>query len=316
MLSLPSAGKALFMQQQELIPHLFRTEHGKITTVLCKLFGLDHLETAQDIASETFLAALETWTYKGLPENPTAWLYAVAKNKARNYFNRDKLFTQQILPQLKRSADGAEELEIDLSDSNISDAQLQMLFAICHPSIPADAQTGLALRILCGFSIEEIANAFLTNKETINKRLFRAREKLRTENVAIAFPGITEINTRLQAVLTKLYLLFNEGYYSESDDDIVREDLCFEAIRLTRLLIANEQTNLPQVNALLALMCFHASRLKARRTQPHLCIGESKRQCCRNCRGRKTGPWQQSFLFCTPWRVIQRHRSRQSQGAF
>ncbi len=255
------------MWGEELIPHLFRTEHGKITTVLCKLFGLDHIEVAEDLASETFLAALETWTYKGVPENPTAWLYAVAKNKARNYVNRDKLYAQKILPQVKKSTEVIHELELDLSDKNISDAQLQMLFAVCHPSIPQEAQIGLALRILCGFSIDEIANAFLTNKETINKRLFRAKEKLREEKVELAFPGITEISTRLETVLTTLYLLFSEGYYSESDDNIVREDLCSEAMRLTSLLLENEQTNLPKVNALLALMCFHASRLKARKSE-------------------------------------------------
>ena len=156
-------------------------------------------------------------------------------------------------------------MEIDLSGKNITDSQLQMLFAICHPSIPAEAQIGLALRILCGFGIEEIANAFLSNKETINKRLFRAKEKLRVEKVSIEFPGEAEINSRLENVLRTLYLLFTEGYYSESNDTILREDLCLEAMRLVHLLIENEQTNLPDVNALLALMCFHASRFEARK---------------------------------------------------
>lgn len=256
-----------YMQQQELIPHLFRTEHGKITSVLCKLFGIDHIGIAEDIASETFLAALETWPYKGIPGNPTAWLYAVAKNKAINYVNRQQVYTQKVVQQVKQSSAGTLELEVDLSDKNISDAQLQMLFAVCHPVIPTEAQVGLALRILCGFSIDEIANAFLSNKETINKRLFRAKEKLRDEKVEISFPGTTEINIRLEAVLTTLYLLFNEGYYSETNDSIVREDLCLEAMRLTHLLIENEQTNVPKVNALLALMCFHSSRLKARKNE-------------------------------------------------
>jgi RNA polymerase sigma-70 factor (ECF subfamily) len=142
-----------------------------------------------------------------------------------------------------------------------------MLFAVCHPSIPTEAQIGLALRILCGFGINEIANAFLTNNETINKRLFRAKEKLRTEKVKIEFPGKTEINNRLQAVLTTLYLLFSEGYYSESDDTILREDLCNEAMRLTFMLIENGQTNLPKVNALYSLMCFHSSRFAARKNE-------------------------------------------------
>jgi RNA polymerase sigma factor (sigma-70 family) len=255
----------LTMQRQELIPHLFRTESGKITTVLCKLFGIEHIEIAEDITSETFLAALETWTYKGIPENPTAWLYSVAKNKAKNYFTRNKIFSEKIAGQIKLSSAVSEEMEIDLSGKNITDSQLQMLFAICHPSIPAEAQIGLALRILCGFGIDEIANAFLSNKETINKRLFRAKEKLRAEKVLIEFPGEAEINSRLENVLRTLYLLFAEGYYSESNDTILREELCLEAMRLMHLLVENEQTNLPDVNALLALMCFHSSRFEARK---------------------------------------------------
>ena len=262
---LMSNGMALLiMQQHELIPHLFRTESGKITTVLCKRFGIEHIEIAEDITSETFLAALETWTYKGIPENPTAWLYSVAKNKAKNYFIRNQVFATKIAGQLKISIPASAEMEIDLSAENITDSQLQMLFAICHPSIPAEAQIGLALRILCGFGIDEIANAFLSNKETINKRLFRAKEKLRIEKVSIDFPGEAEIS-RLENVVRTLYLLFTEGYYSESNDSVLREGLCLEAMRLTHLLIENETTNLPDVNALLALMCFHSSRFEARK---------------------------------------------------
>ena len=255
------------MQQQELIPHLFRTEFRKITAVLCKHFGIEHIETAEDIAGDTFLQAVEIWTYKGLPANPTAWLYTVAKNKAKNYFHRSNIFSEKIASEIKKTSSQSEELEINLSEENITDSQLQMLFAICHPSIPTEAQIGLALRILCGFGINEIANAFLTSNETINKRLFRAKEKLRAEKVKIDFPGKTEINNRLETVLTTLYLLFSEGYYSESDDNVLREDLCEEAMRLTYMLIENEQTNLPKVNALYSLMCFHSSRFAARKNE-------------------------------------------------
>jgi len=255
------------MEQKELIPHLFRSEFRKITAVLCKFLGIEHIEIAEDIASETFLSALENWTFKGIPENPTAWLYSVAKNKAKNYVSRNHIFTKKIVSQLTHTPPENEEIEIDLSDKNITDSQLQMLFAICQPSISTEAQIGLSLRILCGFGIDEIANAFLTNKETINKRLFRAREKLRLEKVQIEFPGEVEINKRLETVLTTLYLLFSEGYYSESQDAILREDLCLEAMRLTYLLVENELTNQPPVNALLALMCFHSSRFEARKNQ-------------------------------------------------
>ncbi len=255
------------MQQQELIPHLFRTEFRKITSVLCKLLGIDHIELAEDIVSDTFLLAVETWTYKGIPENPTAWLYTVAKNKAKNQIQRNHIFAQKISQQLKSSPATVQEIEIDLSDKNITDSQLQMLFALCHPSIPTEAQIGLSLRILCGFGIDEIADAFLTNKETINKRLFRAKEKLRNDKVQIEFPNEAEIKNRLDTVLTTLYLLFSEGYYSESQDNVLRKDLCLEAMRLTHLLIENDQTNQPSVNALFSLMCFHASRFEARKNE-------------------------------------------------
>jgi RNA polymerase sigma-70 factor (ECF subfamily) len=253
------------MQQQELIPHLFRTEFRKITAVLCKQFGIEHIQVAEDIASDTFLAAFETWTYKGIPENPIAWLYAVAKNKARNQLKRTDLFSSKIAKELIAATQKEEEVDIDLSDQNITDSQLQMLFAICHPSISVESQIGLSLRLLCGFGIDEIASAFLTNNETVNKRLSRAKEKLREEKVIIAFPGDAEIKKRLDTVLTTLYLLFSEGYYSESQDSVLRKDLCLEAMRLTYMLIENEATNQPPVNALLALMCFHASRFEARK---------------------------------------------------
>lgn len=255
------------MEQKELIPHLFRTEYSKITAVLCKFFGIEHIEIAEDIASETFLLAFETWNYKGIPKNPIAWLYVVAKNKAKNYLTHNKVFAEKILRQLQYANINDEEIEIDLSEKNITDSQLQMLFAICQPSISIEAQIGLSLRILCGFGIDEIADAFLTNKETINKRLFRAKEKLRLEKVQIKFPDKIEIDNRLETVLTTLYLLFSEGYYSERQNAVIRKDLCLEAMRLTYLLIENEQTNQHSTNSLLSLMCFHSSRLDARTTE-------------------------------------------------
>lgn len=252
------------INKQELLPHLFRTEYRKIASVLYKHFGFEYPEIAEDIASDTFLTASEVWSLKGLPDNPVAWLYTVARNKAKDHLRRDKLFTQKITGNLKAAYEESEEMEIDLSDEHIRDSQLQLMFAICQPILPAEAQIGLALRILCGFGINEIADAFLSNKESINKRLFRAKEKLREENVKIEFPPPAQISTRIQAVLTTLYLLFNEGYYSSSKDTTLRKDLCLEALRLAVLLTENKSTNLPDTNALIALMCFHASRFEAR----------------------------------------------------
>lgn len=253
------------MQEEALIPGLFKKEFSKIAAVLTRSFGIEHLGAAEDIASDTFIAALETWTYKGVPQNPTAWLYTVAKNKARNYLLREQTFTGKIIEDILHASSSIDVIEADWSTEHISDSQLQMLFAICHPVIPTEAQIGLSLRILCGFGIEEIANAFLTSKETINKRLFRAKEKLRDSKVVFEMPSPAKINERLNTVLTTLYLLFNEGYYSESREEIIREDLCLEAMTLTHLLLQDERTNLPPVHALLALMCFHASRFPARK---------------------------------------------------
>lgn len=251
-------------QDNDLIPHLFRTEYSKITAVLARLFGFEHIEIAEDIASDTFLLAAETWGMKGIPDNPVAWLYTVAKNRAKDYLKHHHIFVEKVSPGLQRSADDACEIAIDLSAQNITDSQLQMMFAICNPLIPAEAQIGLSLRILCGFGIEEIADAFLSNKETINKRLFRAKEKLRAGKVKLEFPPPDEIDKRLETVLTTLYLLFNEGYYSVSQNTTLRQDLCLEAMRLNFLLVENKNTAKPAVKALLALMCFHASRFEAR----------------------------------------------------
>lgn len=255
------------MIKVKIIQHLFRTEFSKITAVLSKHFGIDYIDIAEDITSDTFLTALEIWPHQGVPENPTAWLYTVAKNKARNHFNRKVLFRQKISRQLKYESTEYPELEIDFTDQNISDSMLQMLFTLCHPSIPVKAQIALSLRILCGFGIEEISNALLTRKETINKQLYRARKTLRRENISIAVPSKGEIDKRLATVLTTLYLLFNEGYYSESNDKVLRKDLCLEAMRLTNLLAENESIRTPDIYALLALMCFHASRFDARKSK-------------------------------------------------
>ena len=252
------------MEQTELIPHLFRTEYRKIVAVLSRLFGIEHIETAEDIVSDTFLRATELWGLKGLPPNPTAWLYTVAKNKTKDLLKRDALFAQKVSVELKYVTPALEEIEIDLSRKNINDSQLAMMFAVCHPCISAESQIALSLNLLCGFGVEEIAEAFLTNKDVIYKRLNRAKEKLRIEKVKIEQPTLPEINERLATVLTTLYLLFNEGYYSTSQNNTLRKDLCLEAMRLTLLLTEDDKTNSPPVNALLSLMCFHSSRFDAR----------------------------------------------------
>lgn len=252
------------MQEKELLPHLFRTEYRKIIAVLVRYYGFDQLSVAEDIASDTFLIAAETWGIKGLPENPVAWLYTVAKNKSRDQLRRKAVFEEKLRAVLREEDRTVPDGDIDLSEENIKDSQLQMMFALSDPILPLESQVALTLRILCGFGIHEIADAFLTNTETINKRLTRGKEKLRTANIKIRLPVAEEINQRIDAVLTSLYLLFNEGYYSSGRNNVLRKDFCLEAMRLTGLLAENDQTNNPSVEALLALMCFHASRFDAR----------------------------------------------------
>lgn len=246
----------------EITPHLFRTEYSKIVAVLCRSFDIKHIEIAEDIASETFLKASEYWALNGLPYNPAAWLYTVAKNKAKDYFKH-----LSIIEKNKKEGVRTTEKEyqtIDFDTKSISDSQLEMIFATCNPVNSRETQISLALQILCGFSVEEIANAFLSKTETIKKRLQRGREALRAYHFTIDSLSEQDIHQRLETVLTTLYLLFNEGYFSRTNNLLIRKDLCLEALRLTLILTDNPFTNTPKTNALLALMCFQSSRLDAR----------------------------------------------------
>ncbi|MFL9831690.1 DUF6596 domain-containing protein [Flavobacterium sp. ST-87] len=253
------------MEDKELIPNLFRIEYRKIVSVLINLFGIKHIEIAEDIVSDTFLAATEVWSMKGIPENPTAWLYTVAKNKTKNYFKRTSLYEQKISPEIKyNSTVQTNEVKLDLSEKNIADSQLAMIFTICDPCNPSEAQIALALNLLCGFGTHEIADAFMTNKEVIYKRINRAKQKLKDKNIQINGPTIEQMKLRQENVLKTIYLLFSEGYYSSIENTVLRKDFCTEAMRLTYLLLENATTNLPNVNALMALMCFHTSRFDTR----------------------------------------------------
>ena len=251
----------------EPLKELFQQQFVKMVAVISNLFGLQHIELAEDIVSDTFLTAAEEWEKKGIPPNPTAWLYTVAKRRTIHQFRRRDIFDKKVIPAIRETSEPAnppEPIDLDFSPQHIRDSQLQMLFAVCTPAIASEAQIGLALRILCGFGIDEIAEAFLTNKETINKRLFRAKEKLRTENIRLELPPEPEIAARLDTVLHIIYLLFSEGYYSQTQNRTLQKDLCWEAMHLGVLLTEYQLTNQPKTNALLALMCFHASRFNAR----------------------------------------------------
>jgi RNA polymerase sigma factor (sigma-70 family) len=252
------------MDQSNLIPQLYRQEFAKMVALICSRYGIDEIDAAEDIVSETFLAAAETWGLKGVPDNPVGWLYRVARNNTLNGLRHERVFREKVKGELAKGSPSSVEPELDISPENITDSQLRMMFAVCHPSIPVEAQVGLALRVLCGFTIEEIAQALLTTKANINKRLYRAKEKLRSGGVKFMLPDRAGMDVRLDAVLLTLYLLFNEGYYSASPDKVLRKELCLEAVRLTYLLTENRGIVRADVYSLLALMCFQASRLEAR----------------------------------------------------
>ncbi len=250
------------MNEKIEISNLFRSEFSKIVSVLCKTFGLSNIQLAEDIVSDTFVVAVEVWSLKGLPENPNAWLYAVAKNKTKDYLKRKKLFSQKIKPELTASEKTKKDFELDLSEKNIEESQLEMLFTVCNPMLSTEAQISLSLRILCGFAIDEIASALLTSKSTINKRLQRAKKNYIKYNIELELPSEGELQERQANVLIILYLLFNEGYYSFTAEKNLKKHLCLEAMRLLYLFLDRYPTS--QAQALMALFCFHASRFDAR----------------------------------------------------
>ena len=245
----------------ELAEHLFRIEYGKIVSVIIKFLGVDNLKLAEDITQETFYKAVKYWQHNGIPPNPKAWLYVTAKNECLNIL---KKINQERSYRNRLSNPSYLELEsLVFSDQVISDEQLKMMFVCCHSSISKNAQLSLILKILCGFSISEIANAFFTSKETVNKRLVRARKKLRENNVSFKLPA--NIESEVPTIIQAIYLLFNEGYSPSEKDKLIRKELCHEAIRLAEILKNNSKiTNKNNCYALLSLMYLNASRFDAR----------------------------------------------------
>ena len=235
--------------------------------VLTRLLGLQNLETAQDIVQDTLVQAMSSWSYNTIPDNPTGWLHQVAKNKAIDYIRREKRF-KEISPQYTYLVKSEYSLTPTLNnlflENEIEDSQLRMMFACCHPAIPEESQIALTLKTLCGLSTNEIAKAFLTNDETISKRIYRAKEKIKSDKIDLEVPAGNNLPVRLDAVLKSLYLLFNEGYNSSHPEKLIREDLCEEAMRLCQLLLQHQLTAYPRSKALLSLMCLQSSRLYAR----------------------------------------------------
>jgi RNA polymerase sigma factor (sigma-70 family) len=254
-----------------LVDHLFRHETGKLVAVLTGIFGAHHLELAEDVVQDTLLEAIHVWNYKGVPEHPVPWLYKVAKNKALNIVNREKYKREYVTEAahfLKSEWTANAALENLFSPSGIRDDQLRMMFTCCHPTISADSQIALTLKTLCGFGLSEIAKAFLTTEENINKRLVRARQKIREEQIPFEVPADEHLEERLGAVLQTIYLLFNEGYNASTGNDLIRYELCAEAIRLAEIIADSPVIkNKENVFACLALMYLNASRFNARQNE-------------------------------------------------
>ncbi len=255
----------------DLIDHLFRNESAKLIAVLTRIFGTHHIELAEDVVQDTLLDALRTWEYKGIPENPKGWLYIVAKNKALNIINREKYqkqFTTEAAHFLRSNWTAFPALDHFFSEQELADDLLRMMFTCCHTEISPDSQVALILKTLCGFSIPEIARAFLSTEENINKRLVRARQKIRQDNIPFELPAGENIEKRSATVLEAIYLLFNEGYSASAGNDLIRYELCEEAIHLAEMLAAHpviqDKSN---VYALFALMYLDSSRFYSRQDE-------------------------------------------------
>lgn len=247
--------------ESKIIDHLFRHQSGKMVSVLIRVFGFNNLEVIEDAVQDTFIKASISWRNQQ-PENPEAWLTQAAKNRVVDIFR--KLNTEKKhLPNLRQGTDTIAIHELFL-DAEIEDAQLRMIFTACHPKLSPPDRISFALKTVSGFNIKEIASALLTKEETIKKRLLRARKSIQTQNIPFHIPQGKELQDRLASVLEVLYLIFNEGFHSNTKEHLIRTDLCGEAMRLCQLLLKREQLRTPEVYALFALMCFHSSRLDAK----------------------------------------------------
>src|SRR5206468_5733543 len=249
----------------QLVEHLFRHESGRMVATLTGIFGIEHLNLAEDVVQEALARALQTWPYRGIPENPAAWIMRASRNLALDVDRREKVFRAKE-PEIARlmGRDWSAPDAAIFCEHEIADDRLRMMFVCCHSVIPREAQVALALKTLSGFSVAEISHAFLTTEVAIAKRLTRAKQKIQEAQVPFEIPVGDELTRRLDSVLQSLYLLFNEGYKASSGENLVREELCQEAIRLTELLAQHRAGNQPKTHALLALMLLNAARTPAR----------------------------------------------------
>jgi RNA polymerase sigma-70 factor (ECF subfamily) len=247
--------------------HLFRYEAGRMVSALTRIFGVHNLALAEDVVQDAFCRALEVWKFRGVPENPSAWLMATAKNRALDVLRRERT-ARTFAPELGRLLESewtlAPTVEEEFTESAIKDDLLRMMFSCCHPRLPEEAQVALILNILCGFSVDELASAFVSTHAAIEKRISRAKKTLAQSKKLFDIAAPAEFSARLPAVQRALYLLFNEGYHGASPESAVRVELCHQAMRLSALLLHHSFAKVPTTYALAALMCLDAARLPAR----------------------------------------------------
>ncbi|RFM30133.1 RNA polymerase sigma factor [Deminuibacter soli] len=252
-------------QPQQLVDHLFRHESGKMIAVLTRIFGIHNLQLVEDVVQETFVKALQVWKFNAVPGNPQAWLMRVAKNASIDLIRRQQklnFVSDEVAAQLQ--ADTTQTIEQFFLDTEIADSQLRLIFTCCHPALPPEDQVALTLKTVSGFGVAEIARALVSNEAAIQKRLYRARVYIKNRQIQFEIPAGKALYTRLQSVHTVLYLLFNEGYNSMKADELIRYDVCAEAMRLCRLLTTHAVAGVPASFALLSLMCLQASRFDSR----------------------------------------------------
>jgi RNA polymerase sigma factor (sigma-70 family) len=253
--------------REQLGDHLFRRESGRIVATLTRIFGVHNLALAEDVVQDAFCRALEVWKFRGVPENPPAWLMTAAKNRALDVLRRERT-ARTFAPELSRFLESewtlSPAVEENFAPHAIKDDQLRMMFSCCHPRLPEEAQVALMLHILCGFTVDEVAAAFVSSHAAMEKRITRAKKVLAGSKKLFDIADSRDFAARLPAVLRALYLLFNEGYHGASAESAVRAGLCREAMRLAALLREHPLAATPAAFALSALMSLHAARLPAR----------------------------------------------------
>ena len=248
----------------QTLDHLFRRQSGQLVAYLTRFFGPGHLDLSETVVQEALLRASQTWPLQGIPDNPEAWILRAAKNAAIDSIRKKKevLLEQDDLNQLTdkiADADNAEFLDEELADD-----KLKLLFVCCHPSLAPEARIALTLKTVCGFSVKEIARAFLAKEETIAQRIVRAKNKISEEKIKYEIPEGDDLQLRLSSVLEVIYLLFNEGYLATEGESLIRQDLCEEAIYQLGMLTNHPVGRAPSCYALLSLMYFQISRFQTR----------------------------------------------------